>query len=107
MIRAFLMAIALLAAAGCSDFGENPPDIDYVCASGERAVASYPSPETAVLSYRGEKHRLQRARSGSGARSAGKSIAWWTKGSEASLFAIESDGSMGERLEVCRVVNAR
>jgi membrane-bound inhibitor of C-type lysozyme len=107
MIRAFLMAIALLAAAGCSHFGENPPDIDYVCASGERPVASYPSPETAVLSYRGEKHRLQHVRSGSGARYAGDNFVWWTKGDEASLIAIENDGSMGKRLETCHVANGK
>lgn len=100
--RTALLAILLLAATGCSHLSGREGEITYACASGERPVASYPSPETAFLEYRGGKHRLQRVRSGSGARYAGENHVWWTKGSEASLFAIESDGSMGERLEVCK-----
>ena len=105
--RTALLAILLLAATGCSHLSGREGEITYVCASGERPVASYPSPETAFLEYRGGKHRLQRVRSGSGARYAGENHVWWIKGSEASLFAIESDGSMGERLEVCKRSNGQ
>ncbi|MEJ2315844.1 MAG: MliC family protein [Gammaproteobacteria bacterium] len=100
-----LMTIAFFAATGCSHLSGHEGDITYTCASGERSVASYPSPETAVLAYRGETHRLQRVRSASGARYADDTIVWWIKGSEASLFSIEQDGSTGKRLDVCRVAS--
>ena len=90
-----------LAAAGCSHLASSDGDVAYVCTSGERPVASYPSPESAFLEYSGEKHRLIRVRSASGARYADDSYVWWTKGSEASLFVIEPDGSTGERLDQC------
>jgi membrane-bound inhibitor of C-type lysozyme len=105
MTRSVLMMIAFLAATGCSHLPGREVDITYSCASGERSVASYPSPETAVLAYRGETHRLQRVRSASGARYADDTIVWWIKGSEASLFSIEQDGSTGKRLDVCRVAS--
>jgi membrane-bound inhibitor of C-type lysozyme len=94
-----------LATAGCSHLASHESGITYVCNSGEQPVASYPSPETAFLEYRGEKHRLQHVRSGSGARYADDRIVWWIKGSEASLFVIEPDGSTGERLDQCRIAD--
>ena len=107
MNRSLLVITLFLAAAGCSHLASNDGDVVYLCTSGERPVASYPSPETAVLSYRGEQHRLQRVRSASGVRYAGDNFTWWTKGSEASLIALESDGSMGKRLETCQVANGK
>jgi membrane-bound inhibitor of C-type lysozyme len=103
MTRAVLVTIAFLAATGCSHLPGREGDITYACESGERAVASYPSPESAVLVYRGETHRLQRVISASGARYADDTFVWWIKGSEASLFAAMHDGSTGQRLDVCRV----
>jgi membrane-bound inhibitor of C-type lysozyme len=105
MIRAFLMTIAFLTATGCSHLPGREVDITYSCASGERSVVSYPSPETAVLSYRGETHRLQLVRSASGARYADDTFVWWIKGSDASLFSVEHDGSTGKRLDVCRLAS--
>ena len=105
MSRSVLVIALFLAVAGCSHLASNDGDVVYLCTSGERPVASYPSPETAVLSYRGEQHLLQHVRSASGARYAGDKLVWWTKGDEASLIAIESDGSMGKHLETCHVAN--
>jgi membrane-bound inhibitor of C-type lysozyme len=107
MSRSILLSTLFLAVAGCSHLASNDGDVVYLCTSGELPVASYPSPETAALSYRGEQHRLDRVRSGSGERYADDKFVWWTKGSEASLFIIESDGSMGERLETCHVANGK
>jgi membrane-bound inhibitor of C-type lysozyme len=107
MSRSILLSTLFLAVAGCSHLASNDGDVVYLCTSGERPVASYPTPETAVLSYRGEQHRLQHVRSGSGARYAGDNFVWWTKGDEASLIAIENDGSMGKRLETCHVANGK
>ena len=103
MSKRTLVITLFLAAAGCSHHASNVTDITYVCSSGEQPVASYPSPESAFLEYSGEKHRLIRVRSGSGARYADDNYVWWTKGSEASLFALEPDGSTGERLDECRI----
>ena len=107
MARSVLMTIAFLAATGCSHLSGHEGDISYTytCASGERSVVSYPSPETAVLSYRGETHRLQLVRSASGARYADDHIVWWSKGDESSLFSVERDGSTGQRLDVCSLAS--
>ena len=105
MIRTSLVTSLFLAAAGCSHLASHEPAITYVCSSGEQPVASYPSPESALLEYRGKNYHLQRVRSASGARYADDNYVWWTKGSEASLFVIEPDGSTGERLDQCRIAD--
>ncbi len=107
MLRIFLVTTLFLAATGCSHLASHESTVTYACDSGERPVASYSSPESASLEYRGEKHRLNRARSGSGARYADERIVWWIKGSEASVFAVEQDGSTGERLDRCHVANGK
>ena len=107
MSRALLMTIAFLAATGCSHLPGREGDITYSCASGERPVVFYPSPETALLAYSGETHRLQRVISASGARYADDTFVWWIKGSEASLFEAMRDGSTGQRLDLCRVANGK
>jgi membrane-bound inhibitor of C-type lysozyme len=104
---ALSITIGFLAATGCSHLPGREAGITYSCASGERPVAFYPSPETAVLAYRGETHRLHRVISASGARYADDTFVWWIKGSEASLFAVERDESTGQRLDVCRVANGK
>lgn len=74
----------------------------YDCNSGGKAQVTYDG-EQAVLQYQGASHHLQRAISASGARYRDEALEWWTKGSEATLFA-DDQGQAGEMLDQCHAV---
>lgn len=78
---------------------------NYRCASGETIAASYPSTDTAMVEYKGDRQDMKIAVSASGARYANDDFEWWTKGSgtdsEATLFRHNTDGSTGESVERC------
>lgn len=73
----------------------------YLCESGERISVSYPDTDSAHVQYRGTKHVMRNAVSGSGSRYVGDGLEWWTKGSGGFIFRHEADGSSGDSLESC------
>lgn len=77
----------------------------YQCESGEKVSVSYPNTELAHVHYQGNSHTMHIAVSGSGSRYVGDGLEWWTKGSGASIFRHEADGSSGESLESCTQTN--
>lgn len=102
-----------LAVAGCdhpaadsqASAANASPVTVYHCESGQTIRASYPDHDTAVVTYRGDTHRMTIAVSADGARYVGDGLEWWTKGQwqgyEGTLFRHRSDGSSGETLEQC------
>lgn len=79
--------------------------LSYRCESGETIHATYPSTDTATIQYRNQRHEMQIAVSGSGARYVSDGLEWWTKGSGAgaagTLFRHLADGTSGEIIESC------
>lgn len=79
--------------------------VRYLCESGVQVLASYPDTDSAVIEYQGQIYRLQIAVSASGARYVDDDIEWWTKGtgkgSTATVFEHEADGSSGRLIELC------
>lgn len=77
----------------------------YQCQSGAHIQASYPTDDTAIIRYQGTTYRMHIAVSASGARYAGDTLEWWTKGTDpgaaATLFTHTSDGT-GDTIERCR-----
>ena len=78
---------------------------NYRCDSGETIAATYASTDSATVEYKGSKHEMEIAVSGSGARYVGNDLEWWTKGSgagsEGTLFRHMADGTSGEIVETC------
>ncbi|HET9032844.1 MAG TPA: MliC family protein [Dokdonella sp.] len=78
---------------------------NYRCESGETVIATYPSTDSATVQYKGNRHEMQIAVSGSGARYVGGELEWWTKGSghgsEGTLFQHRDDGTSGDSIETC------
>ncbi|WP_333587286.1 MliC family protein [Phenylobacterium sp.] len=87
-----------------------PPDaLAYRCDNGERLRAAYPSPEVAIVQYRGELHRLTLARSASGARYTDDTRQWWTKGeAEGTISRLKPEEDIASEPGVaCRLETAR
>lgn len=109
-----LLLFLLLPLAACStpdsnDISQNllplPPEaVSYQCDSGNRIIVTYPSTETAEVLYKQEKFSMQIAVSASGARYAGDSLVWWTKGQDGTLFKADINNEAGDLLERCTQV---
>lgn len=75
-IRAALL-LGILSVSACAP---SPTTLHYVCENGEELRAQYPTSESAVIYYGGERHQLVVAISASGARYVGTTFEWHTKG---------------------------
>lgn len=106
--------VLMLGTVGC---GESGPDVDfpdtgimYLCESGRKIHATYPSSSTAVVEYRDRTLHMTRKKSASGARYVGGGLEWWTKGNwagyEGTLIRRSKSGSMGEILEQCEQISS-
>ena len=107
MARRFA-SLLLAVLAGCAARGPAPaPEagfVSYRCASGREVEAAF-SADHAIVRYAGRSHRMNVARSGSGARYVGDGLVWWTKGrgpgSDGTLFREDPDAASGAVLESC------
>lgn len=97
-------APAAEALGGAATLGRNP--LTYRCEDGRTLRAAYPDSETAILEVGGQTHRLNVARSASGARYVGDGWQWWTKGMADGMIAPLAPGeeiASAEGVD-CRVV---
>ncbi len=102
-------ASALLMSA-CTDSAEDQQDVqasvyNYKCESGEMISVTYPSADSAAVTYKGKTHKMEIAVSGSGSRYFGDGLEWASKGvgpkSEGILAHHMADGTSGESIEMC------
>jgi membrane-bound inhibitor of C-type lysozyme len=107
-------AITLIAIAGCSrpspadaplPSAPGPAESEapaarhaYVCEDGRILSIVYPDRDTADLQVDGERHRLQIAISGSGARYVGDGLQWWNKGEEGWLATLRPGETIASEL---------
>lgn len=106
VLRSSLCAALLIATVGTSACSPTPTTLRYVCENGEELRAQYPTSESAVIYYGGERHQLLVAVSASGARYVDATFEWHTKGQGAGstgLLARVIPGSMQtEPVTECR-----
>ena len=110
--------VGMFGLAACNDNAENSNEesrddtqqmatqvTQYECDSGESVSVSYPSTETAKVSYQGQDYAMKIAVSGSGARYVGGKYEWWVKGdgpdAEGTLFEHNDDDTTGDIVERC------
>jgi membrane-bound inhibitor of C-type lysozyme len=70
--------LALAALCAC-ETARNEPAALLHCENGETVEVGY-SGDMAIVRYKGRKHTMRTAISGSGARYVGGGLQWWTKG---------------------------
>lgn len=89
-----LMTTLLVILNGCSQTGAPPADMNYLsyqCDNGMEFEAAYPDQDSAYLRLNNAAHRLERVRSGFGARyESGAGISLHTKGN---MALLDFDGS--------------
>jgi membrane-bound inhibitor of C-type lysozyme len=83
-IRTAFLFVGVLVLAACAEGGAAPPpaggSTTYVCSDGQKIVATYPDPRTAVVTLQGHTHAMTTAPSADGVRYVGDGWQWWTKG---------------------------
>ncbi|ROO28572.1 MliC family protein [Salinisphaera orenii] len=112
----------LCLAAGCA--GQRPaapsapPDgppggealslVTYGCDNDATIRATYPTPDIALVQYRGNSRQMQATRSADGARCVSDTRVWRTEGSgpgaSATLYHRDDDGDAGRVLARCREI---
>lgn len=92
-----LLFSALILSAGCKKIGPDP--VPYTCESGKVLEAQYPTDEAVFVYYDGKRHRMTRVIAASGARYAGASMEWHTKGTGPGSVGILSQLKDGEAVD--------
>lgn len=77
------------------------PIFHYHCDDGSEITVRHPQPDVALLQWHGDQLRLDQTISASGARYAGEALVWWSKGGDATLYALNDDGTTGDVLCRC------
>lgn len=104
LVLGLVLGVAGMAVAGSAGAaplqGGSPPAAPatpamtvYACPNGETVRARYPDTSTAVVDYRGERHTLKAAPSGSGARYVGEGLQWWTRGVTVGMISVLAPGA--------------
>ncbi len=112
MKRLFLLLALPLAACttpDSNDLNQNlmplPPNaVSYQCDSGNRIIVTYPTDETAEVTYQQQTVPMHIAISASGARYVGGGLVWWTKGQNGTLFTAINDNETGDIIDHCTEV---
>ena len=89
--------LVLLALAGCETASSTPAALLH-CDNGEMVQVAYAG-DMAIVHYKGRKHIMRTAISGSGARYIGDGLQWWTKGMDQGSVAPLRPGEDAATLE--------
>ena len=94
--------LPLLALAACETARTQPAGLLH-CDNGETVEVGYTG-DQAIVRYKGRKHMMRTAISGSGARYVGDGLQWWTKGLDEGTIAPLRPGeqSASSELVACR-----
>lgn len=96
-------ALVALGALGACETAPNQPAALLHCDNGETVEVGY-SGDMAIVRYKGRKHTMRTAISGSGARYVGDGLQWWTKGLAQGTVAplMPGEESASAELVTCR-----